>query len=172
MRKILLIFLFLFPLWAFGQEHFSFLGVPITGDMKTFVKKLEGKGFCHEASKGWFHGMKTKYLYGNFWMFPDCDIVIRQPNKYDNVTSIYVHPKNNFLLLNQLISVLDQKYGHHTENRSDTDVNALTYNWDTPKGSVEIFGTVVYGQTFNILYRDEVEVKMLNHVLTVIDNDL
>ena len=85
---------------------------------------------------------------------------------------MYVHPKNNFLLLNRLIGVLDQKYGSHIVSTSDVDVNALTYIWDTPEGAIEIFGTVVYGQGFDILYRDHVEVKMLNHVISVIDNDL
>lgn len=172
MKRTLLLVLLMFTLLVHGQEHLSFLGLSITGNMKTFVKTLESKGFQGESGKGWFHGMKTKYLRGNFWMFPDCDVVVQQPKKYDNVTSVYIHPENNFLLLNQLIGVLDQKYGDHTENRSDVDINALTYTWDTPEGTIEIFGTVVYGQTFDILYRDYVEVRMLNRVISEIDNDL
>lgn len=172
MKKLILLFLLVFPLQDYGQEHLTFLDLSITGDMKTFVKALERKGFSKEMGKGWFHGMKTKYLRGDFWMFPDCDVVVRQPKKYQYVTSVYVHPKNNFLLLNRLIGVLDQKYGSHIVSTSDVDVNALTYIWDTPEGAIEIFGTVVYGQGFDILYRDHVEVKMLNHVISVIDNDL
>ena len=79
---------------------------------------------------------------------------------------------DNFLLLNELIDVLDSKYGQHEESYSDVDVNALTYTWSMPEGTIQIFGTVVHGQGFDILYRDYTEVRLLNHIINSIDNDL
>lgn len=170
-HRILLILL-IFPLGMYGQSHLAFLGQPITGDMKAFVTTLEDKGFTVESGRGWFPKMKCKYLRGDFWNFQDCDIVVRRPKKWKNVTSVYVHPRNNFLLLNELIDVLDRKYGRHEECYSDVDVNALTYTWNMPEGAIQIFGTVVYEQSFDILYRDYTEVNLLNHIINSIDNDL
>lgn len=172
MKKLLIIFLLALPLMACGQDHLQFMGQPITGSMKTFVQGLKKRGFETQAGKGWFKKIKCKYLTGDFWMFSGCDVVVRSPNRSNNVTSVYIHPHNNFLLLNQLIDVLDKKYGDHFENRSDADVNALTYVWDMPEGTIEIFGTIVYGQSFDILYRDYTEVNMLNHSIDIIDSDL
>lgn len=157
---------------ALGQEHLTFMGYPITGEMKTFVKTLESDGLWKVSGKGWFPRMKSTYMKGYFWNFSECDIVVRKPKRYKNVTSVYIHPHNNFLLLNQLIDVLDSKYGQHEENYSDVDVNALTYTWELPEGVIQIFGTTVYGQGFDILYRDYVEVDMLNHIINSINNDL
>lgn len=172
MRKLLLIVLLVYPILAYGQNHLAFMGHPITGNMKSFVKELEADGFDVETGKRWFHKMKTKYLHGDFWNFYDCDVVVRKPKKWDNVTSVYIHPHDNFLLLNQLIDVLDSKYGRHEESYSDVDINALTYTWSMPEGTIQIFGTVVYGQGFDILYRDYTEVRLLNHIINSIDNDL
>lgn len=168
----MLLLLLIFPIWGYGQNHLTFMGHPITGDMKSFVKLLQDDGFETQTGKGWFPKMKTKCLQGNFWNFYDCDIVVRRPKKWKNVTSVYIHPRNNFLLLNELISVLDSKYGRHEENYSDVDVNDLTYTWSVPEGTIQIFGTIVYGQSFDILYRDYTEVRLLNHIIKSIDNDL
>lgn len=171
-RRMLILFLLILPVGLYGQGHLAFLGHPITGDMKSFVAMLEDNGFSTVAGKGWFPKMKCKYLQGDFWNFQDCDIVVRKPKKWKDVTSVYIHPKNNFLLLNELIAVLDGKYGRHKESYSDADVNALTYTWNMPEGAIQIFGTVVYGQSFDIIYRDYTEVNLLNHTMNAIDNDL
>lgn len=89
-----------------------FLGCPIAGDMKTFVDKMKSKGLATAVRRSWFKGMKTKFLNGSFGNLPNCDIVVRQPKKYNDVTSVYIHPHSNFLLLNDLISVLDEKYAY------------------------------------------------------------
>lgn len=170
--KVLILFLLILPMGMYGQEHLAFLGHPITGDMKTFVSKLEVEGLSTVSGKGWFPKMKCKYLQGDFWNFTNCDIVVRRPKKWKDVTSVYIHPKNNFLLLNELIGVLDSKYGRHEESYSDVDVNALTYSWNLQEGTIQIFGTVVYGQSFDIIYRDFTEVNLLNHIMNTIDNDL
>lgn len=172
MKKALLVFLLIYPIWIYGQNHLTFIGHPITGDVKTFVELLKADGFEIQTGKNWFPKMKTKYLRGNFWNFYDCDVVVRRPKKWKEITSVYVHPRNNFLLLNQLIDVLDSKYGRHEENFSDIDVNAITYTWSMNEGIIQIFGTVVYGQGFDIIYRDYTEVRLLNHIVNSINNDL
>jgi hypothetical protein len=171
-RTVLIMLLLILPPGLYGQSHLAFLGHPITGDMKSFVAALKGNGFTTKIGKNWFPKMTCKYLQGDFWNFPNCDIVIRKPKKTKYVTSVYIHPKSNFLLLNELIGVLDRKYGKHEEAYSDVDVNALTYTWDLPEGVIQIFGTIVYGQSFDIIYRDYTEVNMLNHIVNTINNDL
>lgn len=172
MRHILISLLLSVAIACHAQNHLRFLGCPIDGDMKTFVAKMESKGLETAAHRSWFKGMKTKFLQGSFWNFPNCDIVVRQPKKYNNVTSVYIHPHSNFLLLNDLINVLDNKYGMHTVQYSNSDVNAMNYVWNLQEGCILIYATTTYGQAFDIVYRDYTEVRMLNDYSDAIDDDL
>ncbi len=155
-----------------GQNHLSFKGYTIAGDMKSLVSKMKADGFRTIQRKNWFKGMRTKYLEGDYWRFPKCQIAIRQPKKYNEVTSIYIHPRNNYLLLEDLISTLDSKYGKHEEIISTIDINDRILTWNLQEGCIQIFARTIYGQSFDIIYRDYVEVNMLNHIVTQIDNDL
>lgn len=172
MRKIIIFAYLCLPLFLFGQEHLQFMGHPITGDMKTFVSILKTDGFSSSLGYGWFRNMKTKYMIGDFWMFHNCDIVIRHPKKTKFITSVYIHPHNNFLLLNDLINALDRKYGLHQNQYSNADVNSLDYIWNMPEGSICIFATIVYGQSFDIIYRDWTEVNMINNSINGVDDNL
>ena len=51
MKELLLLVLLVFPVWAYGQSHLTFMGHPITGDMKSFVKVLEADGFETQNGK-------------------------------------------------------------------------------------------------------------------------
>jgi hypothetical protein len=172
MKKILILLLIFSSITCSSQNHLTFLDYPITGSLEEFVKVLENKGFKKTYNHGWFKKMKTKYLRGSFWQFPDCDIVVRQPKKYNNVTSVYVHPHSNFLLLNDLLYALDRKYGEHQEQYSNSDINIRNYYWSMPEGSITIFATTTYGQNFDIVYRDFTEVNILERYSELIDDDL
>lgn len=172
MKHIIIFLLLSMAVICHAQDHLRFLGCPITGDMKTFVDQMKSKGLATAVHRSWFKGMKTKFLNGSFWNFPDCDIVVRQPKKYNNVTSVYIHPHSNFLLLNDLISVLDDKYGQHTVQYPTSDVNAMNYVWNIPEGCVLIYATTTYGQAFDIMYRDYTEVRMLKAYSDAIDDEL
>lgn len=154
---ILCMLLTLLPLSAQGQQHISFMGVALGGDMKSTLEQLKQQGLEDATHKSWFPKMYCKYLEGSFWVFSDCDIAIRSIRKKQPVSSVYIHPHDNFLALNDLIRSLDEKYGRHDEYGSDYDVNAVNYQWDVPGGSIFIFGTNVYGQSFDILYEDNIE---------------
>ena len=88
------------------------------------------------------------------------------------VSSVYIHPHSNFLLLNDLISVLDEKYGQHTVQYPISDVNAMNYVWNIPEGCILIYAATTYGQAFDIMYRDYTEVRMLKAYADVIDDEL
>lgn len=133
--RFLIVFLFVVITCRAGG-YLYFLNTPITGSMKEFVGKLKAKGLEHVDNKGWFKGFKTAYLRGDFWQFPDCDIVVRQPKKHQNVTSVYIHPHSNFLLLNDMLEVLDSKYGAHATLISNFDVNSVNYVWQMPEGNI------------------------------------
>lgn len=158
-RTVFILILLICSFNTYGQNHLIFMGHPIVGDMKEYVKALEKDGFKTLLNKGWFPKMKTKYLRGKYWKLNNCDIVVRRHKASKGVTSVYIHPKNNFLLLNELISILDYKYGRHSEDYSIYDSNSIIYSWIMPEGSIRIFGSTVYGQSFNILYQDFAEVQ-------------
>lgn len=174
MKRILVaFFLFIYTsIFAYSQEHLTFLDCPITGPMNEFVAQMQLRGLTKSYSRGWFKKMKTKYLKGDFWFFTNCDVVVRGFKNIDKVTSVYVHPQNNFLLLNDLIETLDGKYGKHSVLYSNTDVNAINFVWSVPEGQITIYASKTYGQAFDIIYRDYVEVKLLNISADRIDNDL
>ena len=174
MKRCLIVFFILLSqaLQATSQNHLCFLGQPITGNMKNFVAQMENKGLTKGYSKGWFKGMRTKYLKGTFWRFPDCDIVVRGPKNTKDVTSVYVHPHNNFLLLGDLVESLDERYGAHAVKYSSADINAMNYVWSIPEGSIVIYASTTYGQVFDIVYRDHVEVRLLSVSANMIDDDL
>lgn len=159
-------------LLVYSQKHLEFLDCPITGPMKEFVAQMQQKGLTKSYSKGWFKQMKTKYLKGNFWYFTNCDVVIREFKDIDNVTSVYIHPQNNFLLLEDLIESLDGKYGQHRVQYFNSDVNAVNFDWSVPEGQITIYASTIYGQAFDIIYRDYIEVKLLNISEDRINNDL
>lgn len=148
------------------------MGHPICGDMKAFVDILQKDGFEKRGKKFKFRGMKTKTMYGAFWRFPECNVVVRQPSGYSEVTSIFIHPLCNYVLLADLIETLDSKYGAHDEYISNINVNAITYSWGLPEGYIQIFASTIYGQVFDIVYRDYVEVRLLNNINQRIDSDL
>lgn len=172
MKRLLLIILLVAPILCYGQEHLKFMNHPITGDMKEFCKQLENDGFESIHDKFWFESMNAKYFIGNFWLFSSCYVVARKPKKYADVTSVYVRPRNNFLLLDKLISKLDDKYGSHKEEYHDEDVNAINYVWSCDSGKITVFATKIYGQRFDILYQDRVEVMQNNQFYNGIDGDL
>jgi hypothetical protein len=172
MKRIFCIVLLFVPLLLYGQEHLQFMGHPITGSLNDFVKALKTDGFESSTKKYKFKGMKTKTLKGRFWDFTECHIAVRQPSKYENVTSLYIHPLSKYVLLEELIDAFDSKYGHHTEVFPKVDVNAVIYSWNLPEGCIQIFASVIYGQAFDIVYRDYTEVRLLNYILDTIDRDL
>lgn len=174
MKRCLIVLLILLgsALQAMSQDHLCFLGQPITGNMKDFVAQMESKGLTKGYSKGWFKGMRTKYLKGTFWRFPDCDIVVRGPKNMKDATSVYVHPHSNFLLLDDLVQSLDERYGAHDIRYSNADINAMNYVWSVPEGSIVIYASTTYGQVFDIVYRDHVEVKLLSISANMINDDL
>ena len=172
MKRCFYIFIFLIPQIVYGQNHMQFLGHAITGDIKTFVNRLKSEGFKPISKKYKFGGMKTKTLKGTFWKFPECHIVVRQPLQYEDVTSVYIHPLSNYVLLPDLVESLDAKYGKHEKYNLKVDVNAITLVWNIPKGQIHIFASTIYGQVFDILYSDYQEVKLLNNLRDKVDRDL
>lgn len=172
MKRTVLFLLLTIPILVFGQGHMKFLAHPICGDMKPFVELLKADGFTVSVKKSWFKKMKTKYLKGDFWWFPNCDIVIRQPKGYKQISSVYVHPHNNYLRLDDLIGTLDEKYGSHQTYCPSTDPYRINYSWDLPEGSIVIFASTVYGQSFDILYQDWTERTMIQNAVERIDADL
>lgn len=172
MKRLLFILIFCLPLMLYAQHHLEFLGHPITGNLKEFVKQLEADNFMPVSKKYRFKGMRTRTLKGKFWEFPECHIVVIQPSKMENVTSVLIRPLSGYVLLEDMIEAYDNKYNNHMTNYPKTDVNAVIYTWNVQKGCIQIHASTVYGQAFSIIYRDNTEVTMLNNLIDKVDSDL
>lgn len=172
MKHLILALLIGMPVFVCGQEHLCFLDHPITGDLKEFVKTLNADGYESVSNKYRFQGMQTKTVRGVFWKFSDCYVVVRKFKKSPDVSSVYIHPKKGFVLLNELIDVMDSKYGSHEVSTSYTNINEITYSWSLPVGCISIFASTIYGQAFDILYQDYIEVNIINKVSQTIDSNL
>ena len=100
---------------AQAQEHLLFIGIPIQGSIDNFIELLKDKGFKKTSSPYSFDGMEVKSVRGTFWKFPNCIISVRAFDNTDNVSSVYIHPKSNYLLKDELIDSYDAKFGNHQE---------------------------------------------------------
>lgn len=173
MRRFLLAVVFSCAcILAQAQEHLFFIGIPIQGTIANFIELLKDKGFKRASSPYSFDGMTVKSVRGTFWKFPDCIISVRAFDNTDNVSSVYIHPKSNYLLKDELIDSYDAKYGNHQEYQSYADAQNVAYIWNTPNGQITIYGRAIYGQSFNILYQDYTEVKVNNKIEELFNNDL
>ena len=101
MKGLILALLIGMPVFVYGQEHLRFLDHPITGDLKEFVKKLNAEGYESVSNKYRFQGMQTKTVRGTFWKFSDSYVIVRKFKRSPDVSSVYIHPKNGYVLLNE-----------------------------------------------------------------------
>ena len=149
-----------------------FHGHPITGDMTSFIALLKNDGYVPIKKRYKFRGMKSKTLKGTFWEFPDCHVIVRQPSDYSDVTSVYIHPLNNYVLLADLLDSYDAKYGEHEIFYSRVNANAVTYTWNLHEGMIQVIASTIYGQSFDIIYRDFTEVNMIDSFYGTLDKEL
>lgn len=155
-----------------AQEHLSFIDIPIQGSMDNFIESLKNKGFKRASSPYSFDGMGTRSVKGAFWKFPNCIITVRCIDNSSNVSSVYIHPKSNYLLKDELIDSYDAKYGKHVLYQSYTDSQNVAYIWSIPEGQITLYGRTIYGQSFNILYQDYTEVDANNKTEKLFNSDL
>jgi hypothetical protein len=119
----------LFALGAQSQEmkqdeHMKFKGIPMEGTVKSFVKKLEAKGYTYDGQ-----GDNVTYLKGDFAGVNNCSIVIKRFCGRDQVSSVSViFPvettwKGITNMYYYLKTMLTKKYGspQSTERFSDFD---------------------------------------------------
>ena len=155
-----------------AQEHLSFIGIPLKGSIEHFVELMKEKGFKRSSSPYSFDGMEVASVKGSFWKFPNCIISARTFSNVNNVSSVYIHPKSNYLLMDELIDSYDAKYGKHVFYQSYADSQNIAYIWTVPQGQITIYGRAIYGQSFNILYQDYTEVTVNNKIEELFNNDL
>ena len=77
MKKLLLSLLVMsFSLTAFAQEHMTFKGVPIDGNVSDFVNKLVEKGLTVSKYDGLVGDPSVRVMNGTFAGIQNCDIII------------------------------------------------------------------------------------------------
>ena len=124
-----------------NAQHLSFMGVPMGGNLQTFIQSLKNKGLRIKYSgshidEDWVN------MTGDFWQFNDVTILIKAPYIDKGVTSVTVQfARANRSTFSQLIQSLDKKYGKHTIERNVIGQGDTKYYWCTQSGNVEIWQT-------------------------------
>lgn len=172
MKITLFVVSLIMSLSAFAQkEHLSFMDIPIAGPISEFNKSLRAKGFVF-VKKSDFKNYTTKSVKGDWWWFKNCKVTIRQHDACKEVSSIYIHPTSGYTRLYDLIDAYDNKYGKHTEYVDELTNRDFCLTWIFESGSIQIYGSTIFGQAFNIVYRDYTELNAINNIQRYMDSEL
>lgn len=164
MKKIFLFILFLVNCTcSFSQQeqdiaHLDFLGIPITGELGTFVSKIlkTDRGFSiYKANRANdFEGFTSTTLKGGrFWKFQDCTIHVRYHNEMGFVSSVIVNYNVNRgeeSFYDDIVLSYDKKYGDHTETNDNGWIKNI---WLVDKGRI-VVSCYKAGSFIGIRYED------------------
>lgn len=132
MKKIILTMILVFCLCSYGftQEHMEFMGIPITGNITTFINKLQAKGFKVTSEPYAFDkGDVRASLEGPFWMYSNCHIVVQALQGVVSSCWVNTPTASDFGALKRSLS---EKYGTPEQKSNDK------YEWLIKNGSVSI----------------------------------
>lgn len=167
-----LIILTMVALSAFGQkEHLSFMGIPITGETNDFVKNLKKQGF-KPCTRTRFIDYQAKTLRGDWWWFEGCKVSIRKHKAGKGVSSVYIHPTSGYTKIYDLIDAYDKKYGEHLEYVDPLNGRDFCMTWTLENGAIQVYGSFIFGQAFNIVYRNFSELVLLHSIEKYMDSEL
>lgn len=172
MRIKLFVVLSLLALSVYAQkEHLSFCGIPISGTPAEFAKKMKKQGFT-SCSRARFTDYQCKTMKGNWWWFDECKVSIRKHKNGKEASSVYIHPTTGYTKIYDLIDAYDKKYGSHTEYVDPLNNRDFCMAWTLGNGIIQVYGSFIFGQAFNIVYRDYTEVVLLNTIDKYMDSEL
>ena len=115
MRKFCFVLFILFSVSSIAENHLAFKGIPITGSLVEFAKKLEAQGYKISDSST---DMIT--LEGDFAGYEDCTIHLLQwwnSSRFNKVAVMFpvlLRWEDTLLMYTKLKKMLSQKYGYPT----------------------------------------------------------
>ena len=117
------------------SDVIKFMGIPIEGDIETFAKQLEAKGWKFEKKTpyqvdemyGWIDNETWYFEDGKFWEFSGCHLEVKVLANSRMIYSVEVSQRNYFGSSTQeLVEALSKIYGKfskdHDFNRWDRQV--------------------------------------------------
>ena len=140
-KLILLLFVSLFTLVLNAQtEHMKFAGIPLTGTIDQFQKKLVAKGFRLNKKKSKILPVGTRSFVGTFagkqgniavYYDTDTKVVYGAKVYYDGMTEDRAEGE-----LDNLRSILSAKYGEDNITDGTDNSNRQTFTVDTGLGII------------------------------------
>ena len=140
-RIFLLLMMTLFSCALFAQtEHMKFAGIPLTGSIEQFQKKLIAKGFRLNAKISKLLPVGTRSFIGTFagkkgniavYYDPDTKTVYGAKVYYDGLTDDRAKEE-----MDNLRSILSAKYGEDNITDGIDKSNRNTFTVDTGLGSI------------------------------------
>ena len=137
--------------------HLKFMGLPIDGELNTFVNKLiMEKGFkVTPMNEGeGYVPLETIKVKGDYNDFRNVTIFVNRHRQLANVSSVYVEfdaTAHNKELLQKEIERLDQELG---KNTTETLISNKIYKWETEEGNIEVYDSENTLNIFRILFID------------------
>ena len=140
-KAFLLLLMSLFSLVLFAQtEHMKFAGIPLTGSIEQFQKKLIAKGFRLNAKISKLLPVGTRSFIGTFagkkgniavYYDPDTKTVYGAKVYYDGLSDDRAKEE-----MDNLRSILSAKYGEDNITDGMDKSNRGTFTGDTGLGSI------------------------------------
>ena len=130
----------------FAQQHLSFMGIRMGGNIYNFTKALQVKNFTVISSGTHDYGTDDdEYWYsleGDFWMFQNAYILVKAPYIDHGVTCVNVEAiRGSKSTFNSLIGQIDRKYGKHSVVAGGMSLYSYKYIWKTSRGSIFVSRT-------------------------------
>lgn len=156
-RTALIIIICLVAIVCQAQEHLRFLDIPLGGEIEKFAEKLiKEKGFeivdsCDYEDPNF--KMDVRLLRGSFETFSDCNVLLRQIEGTNGVSSVVVIADTAVYVngeLDKLVALYDKKFGEHSTYWGNK-------RWERENGRI-LAG--IQEDVYAIVYMDKPEVEI------------
>ncbi|MDT9499123.1 hypothetical protein [Capnocytophaga canimorsus] len=163
MRKVFLLMLLISSNLCLGQESFQFKGIPISGSMDDFAKKIIQQGYKWQAPE-------EAYLFTGVFANEDCEIMLYEIEGTKDIEGVFVLIKRDDwssmeTLYYKFKDELSKKYGEPKSIEKfeypyeKTDNNS--YKWTAVKNGSVQFASIFDTDNGKILLRISQEGKLI-----------
>lgn len=156
MRKLLsLLALYFLSVTLVAQEHIRFMGIPLGGQIDSFIEKLEKeRGFRETTETDTISDIY--YLDGEYRNFKNVRLVVASVNKTKIVGTVSVHCDSTVHNQRQVESLIDEYNRMYGKAERITD---YSYTWKVGENEIYIISSK---NGINIYYEDYTEVEAKN----------
>ena len=175
MRKLFLLLFCVLPIFAIAQEHMEFRGIPIDGDVTSFVSKMKDLGYKLDEVDGDVTIMSGKFTGKDAHLYivssPKtkiaCKVMIffEKQTSWSSLKSMYDDYKE---LLEQKYNIKPSSYEYFRKPYKAGDgyemqalrLDKCVYNsfYETPQGYIAL--SIESNQTISIGYEDAINIEI------------